>query len=82
MLPDEVKAMMGLADDKGFVRHTARHTCATRLMRAGIPARVVQQWLGHKTRFMTFRYMQVTQSDLAKAWDALERGDAGLMHSS
>lgn len=70
---DEVRQMMGLAGDRRFVRHTARHTCATRLMREGVPVRVVQQWLGHKTLLMTFRYMQVVLNDLELARDALER---------
>ena len=38
---------------EGISIHSLRHTFATRCAEAGVPPKVVQQWLGHSTLEMT-----------------------------
>lgn len=45
---DKAKDEMGLDYDEDFVFHATRHTCATRLVDAGINVFVIKEWLGHK----------------------------------
>lgn len=47
---------MGMMEDKGFVLHGLRHTCATRLLADGVSVYDVQQLLGHSTVATTERY--------------------------
>ena len=58
--------------------HDARHTAATVMLRAGVPAKVVSQRLGHADVAVTMRvYQHVTaQDDRAAAADALGRAIA------
>ena len=45
-----------------FSSHTFRHTFATNALEAGVPMRVVQEWLGHATMQMTANlYSHVTE---------------------
>lgn len=53
--------------------HSLRHTCCTRLFRAGMDAARVQRWMGHKDISTTMLYAHVDASDLEGARDALER---------
>ena len=53
----------GLLTDPQFVIHALRHTCATRLMAAGVDVVTVQHWLGHKDISTTMRYATLCQSD-------------------
>jgi hypothetical protein len=69
---DQARAAMGLTDDPYFVFHVCRHTCATRLVEAGVNLRVIQKWLGHLTIETTIRYAQVKDTMLE---DALTRLD-------
>ncbi|MBO6631600.1 MAG: tyrosine-type recombinase/integrase, partial [Psychroserpens sp.] len=41
-----------------------RHTCASRLVQAGIDLRRVQTFLGHQTIQMTLRYAHLATDDL------------------
>lgn len=50
-----VRASNGICD-KEAVLHAWRHTCATRLITAGVPIYTVSKWLGHKSLAMTMRY--------------------------
>lgn len=43
-----VRGQLGLAADKQFVIHALRHTCASRLVQAGVDLRRVQVWMGHQ----------------------------------
>ncbi len=48
--------------------HDLRRTCATRLIRAGVPLPTVQRWTGHKTMSTVLRfYTFVDDSDLRDA---------------
>lgn len=41
-----------------FTPHALRHTCATNLLRCGVPVEVVSDCLGHSSPQMTMRYAQ------------------------
>lgn len=55
-----------------FIWYTTRHTCASRLMRAGVDVKAIQTWLGHKRIETTMRYIQFSAASLAPASDALD----------
>lgn len=59
-------AMM-LDDDPEFVPHALRHTCASRLVEAGISLPVVQKWLGHRNIKTTMRYVHLKDEQLQEA---------------
>ena len=69
---DKMKGVMGLADDDQFVPHTCRHTCASRLVIAGVDLVRVQEWLGHKSILVTRRYSHLAPTNLMDAVMALE----------
>lgn len=69
---DQARSAMGFAHDKGFVPHALRHTCASRLIQRGVPLKVVQEWLGHKTITVTMRYAHLAPANLMAAVEALE----------
>jgi integrase len=68
----QMKGAMGLDDDKQFIPHCLRHTCASRLVQRGVPILVVQEWLGHKTIQMTMRYSHLCPTNLEEAVKVLE----------
>lgn len=70
---DYAKSKMGLADDKQFVLHALRHTCASRLVQRGIQILVVKEWLGHKSLSMTLRYAHLAPDNLQEAVKVLEQ---------
>ncbi len=51
--------------------HILRHTCASRLVQAGIDLRRVQTFLGHQTIQMTLRYAHLATNDLDQCAVAL-----------
>lgn len=59
-------------EDPEWVLHTCRHTCATRLLEAGVDIYTVKEWLGHKTIETTLRYAKMTNMKLNQAKDLLE----------
>lgn len=69
---DRLRSAMGLDKDLQFVVHALRHTCASRLVQRGVPLKVVQEWLGHKTIIMTMRYSHLAPANLAAAVAVLE----------
>jgi integrase len=56
-----------LAGIENFRWHDLRHTFATRLLQAGIPAEQVQRLLGHRSIVMTLRYAHVVDGFQAEA---------------
>jgi integrase len=58
---------MGLKDDPEFLIHSLRHTCASRLVNAGIDQYVVKEWLGHSSIQVTERYAHLAPRKLAYA---------------
>lgn len=59
-----IKTAMGLDDDPDFVIHALRHTCATDRCREGMPLRLVQKWLGHRSWKTTEKYINLIDKDL------------------
>ena len=78
---DKVRVVIG-NDSKDFIWYTTRHTCATRLIRAGVGLHVIQTWLGHSSIETTMRYIQFSPKELLGAASALDdarrnnKGDA------
>lgn len=62
-----------LANVVDFHWHDLRHTFATRLLQAGVPAEQVQVLMGHKTITMTLRYAHVVSGFQVDALAKLER---------
>ena len=60
--------------DKEIVPHILRHTCASRLVAAGVSLYVVKEWLGHSSIKTTERYAHLDDSALVKALGQLEAG--------
>lgn len=60
-------------EDSEWVLHTCRHTCATRLLEAGVDIYTVKEWLGHKSIETTLRYAKMTNMKLNQAKDLLEK---------
>lgn len=60
------------AQDPYMVPHILRHTCASRLVQAGIDLRRVQTFLGHQTIQMTLRYAHLATNDLDQCAAALD----------
>ena len=67
-----LKDHLGVSDDPEFVPHMLRHTCATRLVVAGVPLPHVMKWMGHKSMQVTLRYTHLVPHDLDVAAQALE----------
>ena len=61
-----------MKEDKEFVLHALRHTCASRLVNKGIDLYVVKEWLGHSSIQITERYAHLAPQKLANAVSALE----------
>jgi len=68
-----VRRRMMLEDDREFVLHSLRHTCATRLLDRGIDLYTVKEWLGHSTIQVTERYAHLVPGKLALAAKCLEQ---------
>lgn len=67
-----VRKQMGLKQDREFVLHALRHTCASRLVNKGIDLYVVKEWLGHSTIQVTEKYAHLAPQKLAEAMSVLE----------
>jgi integrase len=61
---DNAKDHAGLNEDEGVVPHSLRHTCATRMVKAGVDLRRIQRWLGHKTINTTLIYAKLDSRSL------------------
>ena len=68
---ERIRHDLGYDDDPQFVPHTLRHTCASRLVQAGIDLRRVQTYMGHKSITTTLRYAHLAPRDLDVAAQAL-----------
>lgn len=66
---------LGYLDDKDFVMHTLRHTCASRLIQRGTPITHVQKWMGHASIETTLRYGHLTPDDMKGLRDCLQQED-------
>lgn len=70
---ERARVVMEFADDPQFVPHALRHTTASRLVQRGVPLKVVQEWMGHKTIQVTMRYAHLAPINLMNARDMLEK---------
>lgn len=68
---DYARIKMGYENDPQFTFHCTRHTCASRLVQAGVQIQVVQQWLGHKTINMTLRYAHLDRRNFIEGANIL-----------
>tara|TARA_R110000796_G_scaffold215143_1_gene331142 strand:+ start:879 stop:1916 length:1038 start_codon:yes stop_codon:yes gene_type:complete len=55
---------LGFSDDRQFVVHMLRHTCASRLAITGHNSAFIKMWMGHATILTTERYMHLSQDTL------------------
>lgn len=55
------------------VIHSLRHTCASRLLRAGVDIKVVKEWLGHSDLKTTDIYTHLETRQLSAAASALSK---------
>lgn len=53
--------------------HTMRHTCASRLVQAGVSLYEVRRWLGHSSIVVTERYSHLAPTGLDRPASVLER---------
>lgn len=72
---DTIREKMGLEDDTQFVIHALRHTCASRLVQAGVDLPSVQQVMGHSNITTTMRYAHIAPKNLVNAMSALQGGN-------
>ncbi len=66
----------------GVTLHTLRHTCASRLVQAGVDLYKVMTWLGHSSLVITQRYAHFAPDSLTSALDALEQATAASVDAS
>lgn len=69
---NRVKHAMGLSGDSQFVPHALRHTCASRMVQAGVPLVTVKEFLGHKSIQVTLRYAHLLPQNLMDAVTKME----------
>jgi integrase len=67
-----VRNKMGLGQDKQFTLHCLRHTCASRLVSAGVDLYRVKEWLGHSNIRVTEKYAHLAPDQLDAARNVLE----------
>jgi integrase len=68
-----VRREMGLQNDREFVQHALRHTCASRLLFKGVDLVTIKEWLGHADIQTTMRYAHMAPNKLAFAADILDK---------
>ena len=71
---------MRLEADKQFVLHALRHTCASRMVQAGVDLYSIKEILGHSTIKVTERYAHLSPARLRSAIDALEWKQEDQVH--
>jgi len=67
---------------EGVTLHTLRHTCASRLVQAGVSLYAVKEWLGHSTIQMTERYAHLAPSSLDSAAAALAAANVSAVQET
>lgn len=67
---EAVREKLGWTNE--YVKHTFRHTCATKLVKGGVHITDVKEWLGHSNINTTMIYVQFSPEHLKNAVKALE----------
>lgn len=67
-----IRAEMGFERNSEFVIYALRHTCASRLVNAGVDLQVVCRWLGHSSIQITERYAHLDPKKLVYAEEVLK----------
>lgn len=70
---DKLRAHFHAQQDRAFVPHMLRHSCATRLVAGGVPLPQVMKWMGHRSIQVTMRYVYVAPRDLEFAATVLSQ---------
>lgn len=70
---EKLRTHLGTGEDKQFVLHMLRHTCASRLVQRGASIVKVKEWLGHKSIQITMRYAHLAPTSLDDLASLLER---------
>ena len=60
----KVQEFLGFADDKEYVPHILRHTCASQFAIKGMDMRRIMAWMGHSSIQTTLRYAKLAPTDL------------------
>ena len=68
---ERARQTMGLTGDPGFTLHCLRHTCASRLVQAGVHLLVVKDILGHSSTSVTERYAHASPGNIDQAMRVL-----------
>ena len=66
-------AVSSTRGDREVVVHCLRHSCASRLVEAGVPLPTVQAFLGHRDFRSTLRYVHTSTDGLQEALEIVER---------
>lgn len=69
----QLRTHFNAQNDRAFVPHMLRHTCATRLVAGGVPLPQVMKWMGHRSIQVTMRYVYVAPRDLEFAASVLSQ---------
>jgi integrase len=62
----QLRRNLGEQDNPGWVIHALRHTCCTRLLRAGLDVAKVRLWMGHLDIATTMIYSHLVAQDLTE----------------
>lgn len=79
---ERARVALKLSDDGDFVFHVTRHTCATRMVDAGINVFVIKEWMGHKCIETTLRYAHVKPQNLEDALVKVGEYKSGVLQKS
>lgn len=67
---NHIRVMMDTQDEE-WIMYLTRHTCASRLVQAGVNLLAVKKYMGHKKIETTMRYASIRPDDLIQCTDAL-----------
>jgi site-specific recombinase XerD len=69
---DTMRSYMGLDYDVQCVPHALRHTCASKLVSAGIQLVKIKEYMGHKNIQTTMKYVHIDEAALDECAAALD----------
>ncbi len=77
-LMQAVKQRMGIKDyhlpaNERVTPYTLRHTCCTRMIRAGVPIYTVKEWMGHNSIETTLKYAHFSPEMFCSALQTIDK---------